>query len=265
MEPRLVRQLHIYRNLSSASRALAGHLVQEARRAVQARGRFRLVLAGGRTPQPLYDLLARRYRDSMPWPQTEVYFGDERCVPPRDRESNYRMANQALLSRVPIPRRRVHRMPAELHPPAAAAAAYARELRGAAGPADASGTRAVFDLILLGIGEDGHTASLFPHSRALGVQRSWVVAVPRAGQPPYVPRLTLTLPAIASSREVCFLVAGEDKAKVVSAIFDAAPRGTPALPASLVRAQGPVSWFVDRAAAADLPGSSRGQGLGPRR
>lgn len=186
----------------------------------------------------------------FPWKDTEVFFGDERCVGPRAAASNYRTVWESLLSHVSVPRRRVHRMRGEVRPPSAAARDYARAL----GPIRLD-SRAPprFDVVLLGIGPDGHTASLFPRGRALREKRQTVVAIRRAGQPPFLPRLTLTLPALASSREVCFLVSGRDKEKAVEAIFRSFPRGTHELPASLVRSAGPTHWFLDREAAAALP------------
>jgi 6-phosphogluconolactonase len=248
---RVGREVRVYPGLASASSALARHVAGQAREAVRARGAFSLVLAGGETPRNLYRLLARRYRRSFPWYATDVYFGDERCVSLRDPQSNYAMAREALLSRVPIPPHRVHRIRGELRPPSVAAAIYARLLGPAAVRTGRRPPR--FDLVLLGIGRDAHTASLFPGSPVLAERRRPVASVRRAGQPPYVPRITLTLPALASSREVCFLVAGAEKAAAVAAVLRSGPRGTPRLPASRVRSTGPTVWFLDRGAASALP------------
>lgn len=237
--------LRVFPDLGRASRALADHLAERARAAVAARGRFRWVVSGGATPRPLYGWIARRYRRGWPWSRTEVYFGDERCVPPDDPASNGAMLHAALLDRVPIPPGQIHRIPAELRPTSRAAAYYAREIRASAiRPED----RTRFDVVLLGIGPDGHTASLFPGDAATRARRRGVAAVARAPRPPRVPRVTLTLPAIASSREVCFLVAGADKAAALAEILGGRSR----LPAARVRSRGPVRWFVDRAAAAGV-------------
>jgi 6-phosphogluconolactonase len=262
VESALAPTVRVFDNLRSASASLARHLARKARESVRARGVFTWVLAGGSTPQTLYQLLARNYRDSLPWPQVELYFGDERCVGIRHRESNYRAAWETLLSRVPVSRRRIHRMHAELRPLSRAAAQSAREI----GPFPfSSRTSPRFDEVLLGVGPDGHTASLFPDAPALREKRRSVVAVRQAGQPPFVPRLTLTLPAIASSREVCFLVAGEEKALAVSRIFHTFPKGTPRFPASLVRSQGPTLWFLDRRASSALPLEYRSGAAGQHR
>jgi 6-phosphogluconolactonase len=251
-------ELRVFRDLSSATTAAARHVSARAQDAVRARGRFAWVVAGGHTPEGLYARLARQYRDRFPWSATEIYFGDERCVSPRSKDSNYRMVRRALLTGGRIPRAHVHRMRGELRPASRGAADYARA-HGRA-PVPRAPATAWFDLVLLGIGPDGHTASLFPHSEALENSHRSVVAVARSGQPPFVPRLTLTLPALAASREVLFLVAGADKADALAGIFAALPRGSPQWPASRVRSRGHVVWFVDRAAAARLPAATRSNG-----
>jgi 6-phosphogluconolactonase len=245
------RDVRVYPDLATETLAAARQIVARARQAVRARGVFSWVLAGGGTPRGLYRLLARRYRRSFPWSATEVYFGDERCVPPRHRDSNYAMARDTLLAHVPISRRRVHRLRGEIRPLSSAAGRYARLIGRVPPPADPAHAR--FDLVLLGVGGDGHTASLFPEARSLREHRRTVVSVRRSPEPPYVPRLTLTLPALNSSREVCFLVSGPEKAAAVAAIFRSGPDGTAHLPASLVRPAGDTIWFLDRAAAHDLP------------
>jgi 6-phosphogluconolactonase len=252
LERGLGREVHVYPDLAAASSALARHLRARAIGAVRSRGRFSWVLAGGHTPEALYRLLARRYRARFPWGQTEVFFGDERCVPPHDPDSNYAMTEASLLSRVAIPPGHVHRLRGELRPASRAASEYARLLRPP--PSRTRGETSVrFDLALLGLGPDGHTASLFPRASALREKRRAVVAVARSAQPPYVPRLTLTLPALASSREVVFLVAGKDKAVAVAGTLQARGSGNARWPASRVRSAGDVRWFLDRAAASALP------------
>ena len=253
MESRVARPVRVYSDLPHASSSLGRLLALRARASVRERGTFRWVLAGGHTPEPLYRILARRYRETFPWHHTEVFFGDERCVGPHDPASNFRAAQESLLSNVPIPPRRIHRLRGEL-PPAQAVREYTRSI-GSLGVPGASPPR--FDLVLLGMGPDGHTASLFPHAPALRERKRPVVVVPRAGQPPFVPRLSLTLPALASSREVCFLVSGEDKAKAISSVFRSFPEGSPGFPASLVQSQGPTRWFLDKAAGRELPSTVR--------
>ncbi len=260
MGARLEREIRVFPDPTREAEAAARHLAARARVAVRARGRFSWVLAGGRTPEGLYRLLARRWRSRFPWEATEIFFGDERCVGRRDPESNYAMAREALLAHVPIPRHRIHRLRGELRPASRAAEEYAR-LIGPLPPAKASPR---FDTVLLGLGPDGHTASLFPGAPAVRERTRTVVAVPRAGHPPWVPRLSLTLAALASSREVLFLVEGSEKADTVARVLRAAPRHSSNLPARMVRSAGPILWFLDRAAASRLPRAAIGPDLPSR-
>ncbi len=245
MEHRLTVVRRIFPDLEAASRAAADRVRARARAAVADHGRFDWVLAGGHTPANLYRRLASDRPGRFPWRATWVYFGDERAVGPRSTESNYAMARDQFLAAVPIPRSHILRIPGEVRPLDAAARQYERAVDLAAG----GRTSPRFDLVLLGMGPDGHTASLFPGAPALNERRRRVLGVARAGQPPYVPRITLTLPALADSSEVLFLVAGEDKAAAYAEVVRSYPRGTRARPASLVRSAGTVRWFVDRAAA----------------
>lgn len=246
--PRVARRLRVFRDLEAASAVLASRIAAHARLAVRRRGRFVLVLSGGSTPQALYRRLARFGPRTFPWRATEVFFGDERCVGPRSAESNYAAARRALLAHVPVPARRVHRIEGERG--ARAARDYAERI----GPI---GSRSPprFDLVLLGVGPDGHTASLFPGRPAMRERRRSVVPVPRAGCPPWVPRITLTLPALASAREVAFLVAGAEKATAVRDAWAARSSRTP--PSGRVTARGRVDWYVDRAAASQVRPAAR--------
>lgn len=236
----------MFPDLGAASDALARRVVANGLAAFEERRSFSLVLSGGRTPMGLYRRLAGPLGRSLPWRVTDVYFADERCVPPAHPDSNFGVARSLLLSRVPASGRRVHRLRGEIRPPSREAARYSRLI----GPVGRDGPR--FDMVLLGIGPDGHTASLFPGSPATLERRRPAVAVRRSGQPPYVPRLTLTPPALSSARDVCFLVTGSDKAEALRAIFRARAPGDPMHPASLVRPPSPAVWFLDRAAARGL-------------
>jgi len=208
----------------------------------EAAQRFTIALSGGSTPKQLYQLLAKApFRDRFPWARTRLFFGDERFVPPDHPDSNYRMANEAMIAHVPIPPGQVHRWPTD-GDPAEAAKDYARTLQGHYGASRLDPGRPVFDVQLLGLGEDGHTASLFPGVAALQERDAWTAAV--IGAKPE-PRLTLTYPALNSSAEAVFLVAGDGK----RAILARARQHDPALPASHVAPAGRVHWFVDAAAA----------------
>ncbi len=209
-------------------------------------------LSGGRTPVDLFHRLARAEPRTWPWKDVEVFFADERCVAPLSADSNFGSAWVEFLSKVPIPRRRIHRLRGELAPPSEAARRYGRLL----GTIPRAGTgEPRFDSVLLGIGADGHTASLFPGSPAVRERRATVVPVSGSPLPPFVPRLTLTPSALSSAREVCFLIAGGDKADALKRIFQAGPGGDPLCPASCIVPDGPTAWYLDRAAATRLPSS----------
>ncbi len=211
------------------------------REAVAARGQFAFVAAGGSTPKPLYQALATCELD---WSLAHVFWGDERYVPPTDPQSNEGMTRRAWLDLVSIPPANIHPMPTNADDPAIAASRYEAHLRNFFHLAP--GEFPSFDLTLLGLGDDGHTASLFPHTPALAVSDRLVTV----GQKDNRPRLTLTAPAISASRAVLFLVEGAAKAEAVRAIL--AEEGTAEqYPARLIR--GNVTWLLDAAAAAKLP------------
>ncbi|MEW5871241.1 MAG: 6-phosphogluconolactonase [Chloroflexota bacterium] len=244
----------VYPDAQSLARATADHFVTQARRAIQQRGRFSVALAGGSTPKAAYTLLTHpEYSSQLAWQQIHIFWGDERCVPPDHLDSNYRMAWEALLRHVPLPPQNIHRMPGEL-PPHQAAEAYQVELSGFfAFPASAR-QHQTFDLVLLGLGPDGHTASLFPGSPALEQTDRWVTAVEHRHPPaPLVDRLTLTLPAINAAAQIVFLVSGAGKAGILAQVL-APPQGEPRLPAQRVQpASGELLWLLDEAACQDLP------------
>jgi 6-phosphogluconolactonase len=252
--PGLSRTVRVFPDLPAASAALAAHVADSASAAVRDRGSFSFVLSGGSTPQGLYRLLATEHRASVPWAETNVFFGDERCVGPRDPRSNFRSAREALLADVPVPNHRIHRLRGEVRPPSDEARRYEREIGPLRAP-DGSAFR--FDMVLLGIGPDGHTASLFPGDRALAEVRRSVVTVRHPAREPLVPRLTMTLPALAASREVAFLVAGADKASAVTKIFGSGPGGDRTVPASLVRSAGTTTWYLDGPASTGRPPAGR--------
>ena len=210
--------------------------------ATAAEGRFAIALSGGSTPRRLYELLAREpYRSAFPWRRAHTFWGDERFVPKSDARSNYRMADEALLSHVPIPAGNIHPVPTEGTTPADAALAYERTLKSYYGTDKLEIDRPLLDVTLLGLGEDGHTASLFPGSQALSERRRWVVTVTEGVAEP---RISLTYPALESSRHVLFLVAGEEK----RAILERVRRGDRDLPAARLRPSGSLLWLVDAAA-----------------
>jgi len=211
-------------------------------RMMAARGDFRLSLSGGSTPRALYALLASdEFRPSVPWDKLALFWGDERFVPPDDKESNYRMARETLLARAPMAADRIHPIPTD-GTPDEAALRYESLLKQIYGADRLDPGRPLFDVILLGLGADGHTGSLLPGQPVLQERTRWVAAVAQ-GRPEA--RITLTYPAIESSGVMAFLVAGADKAPAVKA----ARAGDRAMPAARLRPQGEAIWFLDRAAA----------------
>ena len=235
--------LLVYETPAEIAEAAARDFAARAEEKIDERGRFAVALAGGSTPKATYEALARDYAEDLDWGRVHAFFGDERTVPPDHDDSNYRMASEVLLSRVPVGG--VHRMRGE-SPPAEAAAAYEEELREFFGP----GGSPSLDLILLGLGEDGHTASLFPETSALDVTDRWVVANPVLKLE--TTRLTLTISVINAAKAVTFLVAGEGKAAALREILegDADPR---AYPAKFIRPEGgDLTWMMDKAAASLL-------------
>jgi len=229
-------------------RTAAERVIRAAGAAITARGRFDWGLAGGSTPAALYRLLASDgYRERVEWSRVHFFWSDERSVPPQHADSNYRMAREALLDAVAPASAHVHRIAGELAP-AEAAERYTAELASSFGLEPSAGFPS-FDLLLLGMGPDGHTASLFPGTPALSETRRWVVAneVRALG----TTRLTFSLPLLNASRAVLFLVAGADKAERLEQVLS--ERADPPLPAQLVRPRGGApDWLVDAAAGAKL-------------
>ena len=237
------REVQVFDDAAALSRAVAEMVAMSARSAVAQRNRFSIALAGGNTPRASYQALASGLHGSVPWSKVDVFFGDERCVPPEHTDSNYAMASAALLSHVALAKRRVHRIVGEL-PAADAVRTYERQLRRTFGEPPAP----TFDVTLLGVGEDGHTASLFPGSPALEERERWVLAVEAPPQYPTRERITLTLPVFQRSREVWVLCAGEGKRAVASAILGGAAAAQ-VLPAARVTGSERTLWLLDRAAA----------------
>lgn len=236
--------IRVFKTSDDLSREAAAQFSGAAREAVQARGMFTAALSGGHTPKRLYELLAApEFSSPLSWDRIHLFQVDERCVPPDDSQSNYRMIREALLSHLPV--NHFHRMEAERPDRDAAAATYEEDLRGTLGTPAGEWPR--LDLVLLGMGDDGHTASLFPGSAALNERR-------RAVCPNWVEklgmwRITLTLPVLNAAGRVIFLVAGEDKARALADVLH--PSGpAPQLPAQLVEPAGSAAeWYVDPAAA----------------
>lgn len=238
--------IRILENDEEVARAAAKCFVDIALRSISAVGRFSVVLAGGSTPRRAYELLAtKEYRNRIAWPKVHIFFGDERCVPPTDATSNYRMANEAMISLLPIPTQNIHRMAGE-GDAVANASLYQSDLQTFFD--EAPWPR--FDLVLLGMGDDAHTASLFPGTRGLSERKAWVLANWIQKLNAY--RITLTPPAINNAANVLFLVTGAGKAKSLLRVLRGA-RDPEKLPAQLIQPMdGSLLWLVDKAAAGDL-------------
>lgn len=210
-------------------------------------GRFAIALSGGSTPKRLYGLLAAApLRDQMPWSRVHLFFGDDRFVPWDSLDSNYAMANDAMLAQAPIPPQNIHGIPFA-GTPGEASADYERTLQSYYGSTVLDPGRPLFDIVLLGMGPDGHTASLFPGKPALNEQTRWAVDVPEPGLTPFIPRVTLTYPALASARSVAFVAAGSDKTAMMRRVL----AGDHELPAARIAPVGELIWFVDRTAHGD--------------
>jgi 6-phosphogluconolactonase len=251
------RSIEILEDKAALTRAAAAAVTARAATAVAERGRFTVALSGGSTPKDLYHLLAdpeEPFRARLPWKEIHFFWGDERHVPPDHADSNYRMARETLLDPMSIPPENIHRILAENPDAAAAAAQYEAELRlFFSTPADAPEAWPRFDLVLLGLGPEGHTLSLFPGSPALHERERWVVA-------PWVEklqtfRITLTPPVVNHAAAVLFLVAGDEKEDALHAILEEVGDAD-LYPARIVRPEaGDLLWLLDRAAAKRLSAS----------
>jgi 6-phosphogluconolactonase len=236
--------IEIAPDLNSLSERSLGHFVHLADQAIQERGRFMVVLSGGSTPRRLFTLLSGK---KLEWERIHFFWGDERCVPPDHPESNFHMANDVLLSRIPVPLANVHRIPAELAMEDAAKEYESVIRRFFVTPTS------TFDLVWLGLGTDGHTASLFPGGTAVQERSRWVVGVAHKVPPlPILDRITLTPVVFNAARQVIFLVAGDDKAEpLYKVMHDPFQRGI--LPAQAIKpVNGQLLWLVDQAAAQGL-------------
>jgi len=242
-------QIRIYPDTEHLAHAAAEHLVTVAVSSIDDRGSFSVALSGGSTPRPAYEHLATmELASQLDWSHIHVFWGDERCVAAHHPDSNYGMARQALLDHIPIPTRNVHRILGELAP-AEAASRYEETLRQFFSP-EHEGEPVTFDLVLLGMGTDGHTASLFPRSELLAEKSRWVASDQVDQTKGW--RVTLTPPAINAARHATFLVSGRAKAKTVQQVI-MGPRQSRLLPAQIVSPKsGNLTWLMDSAAASLL-------------
>ena len=252
MPRKLKIKYYVEANPAALARRAAQYFLEMASEAVQARGRARIAISGGSTPKTTFALLADRnepWRAHMPWDALDLYWVDERCVPPDHADSNYRMTREAMLDHVPLKPEQIHRIEGELDPEAAAAR-YESELRNSFRLEGAETPR--FDLVALGMGPDGHTASLFPHTDAIH-ELSRLSIANHVPQQKDSWRITLTWPVINHASSVFFLIAGSDKAAVLNEVLTGA-RNPERLPSQLIwPASGILTLMLDKAAAALLP------------
>lgn len=250
--PTRAAEVRVLEGAARLREAAAERIVREGRRAVSERGRFLLVLTGGSTARPVYERLAQEpARSALDWGAVEVFFTDERCVPPSHPDSNFGMASAALLDRVPIPCERIHRMQGEDPNRERAAIAYEHRIRTALGLARGEAPR--FDLVLLGLGADAHVGSLFPGDPQAGWEERLVVAVEHRGDPPpSVDRISLALTALNAGRATVFVVSGSGKAGAVRAVLEG-PADPERYPAQRIDPPlAPPVWLLDQPAAAQL-------------
>lgn len=236
-------ETRVFPDIDALSRGALEELLRVMQDAIKQRGRFTIALCGGRTPAKLYTLWAHaeNYGVETPWDRVHLFWGDERYVPQDDPLSNYRMTRKTLIEQVAIPAANVHAVPTNLPTPERAAEAYEAELRGFFG-----GDAPAFDLQLLGLGVEGHTASLFPGSPALDEKQRWVLAVEAPAKPPR--RITLTPVVLNQGRNSFFLVAGADKREILAALRSEPDSKPSQYPAGRIRSAGRTLWLLDQAA-----------------
>ncbi|MFZ0738008.1 MAG: 6-phosphogluconolactonase [Candidatus Acidiferrales bacterium] len=237
----MIREARVFSDANGLTHAVAEESLRIAEDSVGKEGRCAICLSGGTTPRALNELWARDYAARMPWKEIHLFWGDERYIPPEDERSNYRMVRESLITHVPVPPANIHPMPTHFEHPDDAAKDYEAKLR------KFFGAVAAFDLLFLGVGPEGHTASLFPGSPALGESQRWVLAVKTPADPPT--RLTLTYPVINRAKNVFFLAEGPKKRDIVQTIRHEPDGDSSAYPAARVHSPGRVIWFLDQSAA----------------
>ena len=238
----MIRDARVYPDAKSLTRAVADESLQIILEAVRRKGRAAVCLSGGRTPKSLNELWAKKYETAMPWTEIHFFWGDERYVAAEDPASNFRMVKESLLNKVPVPEANIHPMRTNFERPEDAAAAYEAEMR-----TFFAGASPEFDIIFLGLGPEGHTASLFPGSPALQERRRWVVNVNVPAEPPT--RLTMTYTVLNVGANVFFLVEGAEKQKIIQALREDPGGASSEYPALKVQPSGRLTWFMDAAAA----------------
>jgi 6-phosphogluconolactonase len=237
----IIKTARVFADLDELSHAASEECVRLATEAVSARGRCLIALSGGHTPERAYQIWSTEYREKMPWAKTHFFWGDERFVGADDPKSNYRMTRETLFKSAPVPPENIHPILTDFSQADEAAREYEKVLRtfiGESGPS--------FDVTLLGLGGEGHMASLFPGSPALTEQKRWVVGVRAPAEPPI--RISLTFPLLRRARTTYFLVAGADKQGIVATLRRDSPAELEKLPVGMLHPEGEEIWFLDKAA-----------------
>lgn len=237
----IIRRARVYPDLDTLSRAASEECVRIATEAAGARGRCLIALSGGHTPKRAYQIWSTEYREKMPWAKAHFFWGDERFVGADDPNSNYRMARESLFKNAPVPPENIHPIPTNFSQADQAAQEYEKVLRTFIADSGPS-----FDVMLLGLGVEGHTASLFPGSPALAEQKRWAVGVKAQAEPPV--RISLTFPVLRRARATYFLVAGADKAEIIATLRRDTDSETEKLPVAMLHPEGETIWFLDKAA-----------------
>jgi 6-phosphogluconolactonase len=246
----MTKQIDVLGNADDLAIHAAQKFIRSASNAIRERGKFVVALVGGSTPEATYRILARPdFAHLVDWSKTFVFFGDERFVPHNDRRSNLALANKGLLSHVGIPIKNIFPIPVEVQDVHVAAKEYGETIKSFF---HGTNSMPVFDLIWLGLGDDGHTASLFPHNPSLAVTDEWIVGSKPGVLPPPVDRITFTLPLINAALEVSFLVAGEKKARIVGQVIEGAHSIEDYPAVGVNPTAGKLTWMLDRAAASLL-------------
>jgi len=234
---------------SKLSQKAAEHIISIANESVKARGYFTMALSGGNSPVQIYDRLGDPpLKNKMPWSRTLVFWGDDRYLLPGDRESNYHIAYEAMISKVNIPQANIFRIPTEVSPIEMAAALYETIMRKVfvkLRSIDIEKKLPVFDLVILGVGKDGHTASLFPGHKAVNEKERWVTFVKAHARMTLRERVTITLPVINAARNIMFIIAGEGKGDMIKSILTDSKHGK-IYPATMIKPDGQTVWFIDR-------------------
>lgn len=239
-------EVKAFEDLEAMSLAVADDIAEEIQQVVSERERFSIALSGGRTPTLLYELLAAKFAGMIPWDRVHLFWGDERYVPEDHPDSNFALAMQSLISNVPLPPQNIHPIPTEIESPEKAAQMYELILRDFFSSSLVKHGEATFDLILQGMGEDGHTASLFPGNESLKEADKWVIPVIAPEGYSSRRRITLTLPVLNNSRKALFMVSGIEKSRILGSVLKDRSTVKEHYPCAMINPRESLVWYVDR-------------------